>query len=54
VALAHVVRATVGDALADMPLLLEPRQAVEAPLEATYQWAFAEMPRRWRLLERAA
>jgi hypothetical protein len=32
-----------------------PRQAVEVPLEAKHQRAFAEVPRRWRrVLERAA
>lgn len=51
---AYVVQAAVGDALADMPLFLEPRKTVEVPLEATYQAAFAEVPRRWRrVLERA-
>jgi hypothetical protein len=51
---AYVLQAAVGDALADMPLFLEPRQAVEVPLDATYRAAFAEVPRRWRrVLERA-
>jgi hypothetical protein len=45
---AYVVQVAVGDALVDMPLFLLPRQAVEVPLEATYQAAFAEIPRRWR------
>src|SRR5262249_31510031 len=45
---AYVVHAAVGDVLADMPLFLEPEKAVEAPLEATYNAAFAEVPRRWR------
>ncbi len=45
---AYVVQAAVGDALTDMPLFLEPGQAVSAPLEATYNAAFAEIPRRWR------
>jgi hypothetical protein len=45
---AYVVRAAVGDALTDMPLFLEPGQAVTVPLEATYNAAFAEVPRRWR------
>ena len=45
---AYVVQAAVGDALTDMPLFLEPEQAVTVPLEATYQAAFAELPRRWR------
>jgi hypothetical protein len=45
---AYVVPLAVGDVLTDMPLFLEPRKAVEVPLEATYQAAFAKVPRRWR------
>jgi Protein of unknown function (DUF4058) len=45
---AYVIPAAVGDVLTDMPLFLEPEKAVEAPLEATYNRAFAEVPRRWR------
>lgn len=45
---AYVVDAAVGDALTDMPLFLEPRKTVSVPLEATYNAAFAEVPRRWR------
>lgn len=45
---AYVVHAAVGDVLSDMPLFLEPRKAVTVPLEATYNAAFAEVPRRWR------
>ncbi len=45
---AYVVHAAVGDALTEMPLFLEPGQTVEVPLEATYESAYAEMPRRWR------
>lgn len=45
---AYVTNAAVGDAIADMPLFLEPGQAVTAPLELTYSAAFAEVPRRWR------
>jgi hypothetical protein len=45
---AYVIRAAVGDALTDMPLFLEPGLAVTVPLEATYNAAFAEVPRRWR------
>jgi hypothetical protein len=45
---AYVLSARVGDALPDMPLFLEPGQAVTVPLEATYQAAFADVPRRWR------
>jgi hypothetical protein len=45
---AYVVTAAVGDLLIDMPLFLEPEKAVDVPLEATYNAAFAEVPRRWR------
>jgi hypothetical protein len=49
---AYVVHVAVGDALVDMPLFLEPGQAVTVPLESTYQAAFAGFPRRWqRVLE---
>jgi hypothetical protein len=45
---AYVVHLAVGDVLTDMPLFLEPEKAVEVPLEATYQAAFAKVPRLWR------
>jgi hypothetical protein len=45
---AYVVAAAVGEPLADMPLFLEPGQAVTLPLEATYSAAYADVPRRWR------
>jgi hypothetical protein len=45
---AYAIHAAVGDALTDMPLFLEPGLAVTVPLEATYNAAFAEVPRRWR------
>jgi hypothetical protein len=45
---AYVVHRAVGDPLTDMPLFLEPERAVTTPLEATYQAAFVEVPRRWR------
>ncbi|MBY0524213.1 MAG: DUF4058 family protein [Gemmataceae bacterium] len=45
---AYVVLAAVGDVLTEMPLFLEPEQAVHVPLEATYMAAFNEVPRRWR------
>jgi hypothetical protein len=45
---AYVVHVAVGAALTDMPLFLEPGQTVTVPLEATYNAAFAEVPRRWR------
>ena len=51
---AYVVPVAVGDVLSDMPLFLEPRKAVSVPLEATYNAAFAEVPRRWRPVLEAA
>jgi hypothetical protein len=47
---AYVVHLAVGDTLVDMPLFLEPGLAVDVPLETTYNSAFAEMPRRWRVV----
>jgi hypothetical protein len=38
----------VSDSLAEMPLFLEPDAQVPVPLEATYERAFAALPRRWR------
>jgi Protein of unknown function (DUF4058) len=40
----------VGDALPDMPLILEPNAAVTVPLEATYQRAWDAVPLRWRVV----
>ncbi len=45
---AYVAHAAVGEALPDMPLFLQPQGQVPVPLEATYQTAFAAVPRRWR------
>jgi hypothetical protein len=45
---AYVETIGIGDVLPDMPLFLEPDECVMVPLEATYQAAFAVMPRRWR------
>jgi hypothetical protein len=45
---AYVRHRAVGEALPDMPLLLEPGKAITVPLEATYNAAYAEVPRRWR------
>jgi hypothetical protein len=45
---AYIETIAVGDALPDMPLFVEPNRHVAVPLEATYQTAFAAMPRRWR------
>jgi len=42
------IHSVVGKVLADMPMFLEPGLAVTVPLEATYNAAFAEVPRRWR------
>ena len=45
---AFIRHVAVGEALPEMPLFLEPNGCVQVPLEATYQTAFAAMPRRWR------
>ena len=45
---AYVEPAAVGDTLIEMPLFLKPKAHVPVPLEATYQAAFAAVPRRWR------
>jgi hypothetical protein len=45
---AYIEPLAVGQPLPDMPLCLEPNGCVMVPLEATYQAAFAVMPRRWR------
>jgi hypothetical protein len=45
---AYVEPLAVGDVLPDMPLFLQPGAHVLAPLEATYEPAFAAVPRRWR------
>lgn len=46
---AYVAHVAVGDTLpSDMPLFIEPGGHVPVPLEATYQSAFAAVPRRWR------
>jgi hypothetical protein len=49
---AYIEPVAVGDLLPDMALFLVPHVYVPVPLEATYQTAFAMMPRRWqRVLE---
>jgi hypothetical protein len=45
---AYIELVAVGQPLPDMPLFLEPDGCVMVPLEATYEAAFAVMPRRWR------
>jgi hypothetical protein len=45
---AYIEPVAVGDVRPEMPLFLEPNGCVKVPLEATYQTAFAVMPRRWR------
>ena len=45
---AYVVNAAVGDSLADRPIFLQPGLGIMAPLEATYNRAFAKVPRRRR------
>jgi hypothetical protein len=39
---------SVGDAVPDMPLFLEPGQYITLPLEATYQAAWDTVPARWQ------
>lgn len=45
---AFVQPLTIGDALIDMPLYLEPDGYVLVPLESTYARALEAMPKRWR------
>jgi hypothetical protein len=45
---AHIEPAAVGAVLPDMPLFLDPESYVLAPLEATYQAAYAGLPRRYK------
>ena len=50
---AFIETIAVGDRLPSMALFLEANGCITIPLEATYQTAFACMPRRWqRVLER--
>jgi hypothetical protein len=52
---AYVLHRQVGEALPEMPLFLEPEKAIQLPLEATYQAAFAAVPSRWqKVLEKSA
>jgi hypothetical protein len=45
----------VADRLPDAPLFLLPGGYVQVPLEATYNEAYSDVPRRWRrVLEGAA
>jgi hypothetical protein len=45
---AYAVHPRIGDSIPEMPLFLEPGQAVSVPLESTYNAAFSELPRRWQ------
>ncbi len=47
---AYIETVAVGQVLPDMPLFLEPNGCIMVPLEATYETAFAVMPRRWRTI----
>ena len=47
---AYIETVAVGQSLPDMPLFLEPNGCVMVPLEATYETAFAVMPRRWQIV----
>jgi hypothetical protein len=50
---AYIESVAVGEVLTEMPLFLEPGAHILVPLEASYQNAFAAVPRRWqRVLER--
>jgi hypothetical protein len=45
---AYIETTAVGQLLPEMPLFLEPNGCIMLPLEATYETAFAVMPRRWQ------
>jgi hypothetical protein len=45
---AYVEPVAVGDPLTDMPLFLEPDFYINAPLQATYDAAYAGVPRYYR------
>ncbi len=45
---AYHVDIGVGDLLTDMPLFLEPGQAISVALESSYDEAFSAMPGRWQ------
>jgi len=45
---AYIETIAVGQSLPDMPLFLEPNGCIMVPLQATYDTAFAVMPRRWQ------
>lgn len=45
---AYIETVAVGQTLPEMPLFLEPNGCVMVPLEATYEAAFAAVPKRWR------
>jgi hypothetical protein len=45
---AYIETIAVGRSLPDMPLFLEPNGCIMVPLQATYDTAFAVMPRRWQ------
>jgi hypothetical protein len=49
---AYIEPIAVGDVLPEMPLFLEQNGCIKVPLEATYQTAYAVLPRRCqRVLE---
>ena len=50
----YVEPTSVGTALTDMPLFLDPDHYVNVPFESTYRGAYAGVPRRWqRVIEGA-
>lgn len=52
--IAYVEPVAVGDQLPDMPLFLDCDQYVNVPLEATYQAAYASVPRFYRTILEAS
>jgi hypothetical protein len=45
---AYIETVAVGETLPAMPLFLEPGGHVLLPVDATYEAAFAAVPRRWK------
>jgi len=51
---AYVEPVRVGIDLPEMPLFLEEDRYINVPLEATYDQAYATLPKRWRDVVEAA
>ena len=45
---AYIQPVAVGDLMPDMPLFLSPGAHIPLPFQATYDRAFAAIPKRWR------